>query len=113
FVFASIWELSHHAKEGKFINVSATHFIILSWVIPEIFMLALFCAGAIADIMKSSDSFAGAGLLLAPFYFLALAILNSGLYLFRMRNANFIFLAGLVVPIFLFLIFSIYRFSTK
>jgi hypothetical protein len=61
------------------------------------------------DIKTSSDSFAGAGaFMLAPFYFAAVAVLNVSLYALRKRNANSIYLAGLVVPILLFVLLSIH-----
>lgn len=109
FILGSLWELNRHRKDGKFTGVSEGHFLILSWVIPEIFMFALLCSGALVDIMRSTDSFAGAGLfMLAPFYFLVVAVLNSSLYVIRKRNANVIYLSGLVVPVFSFLVFSIH-----
>jgi hypothetical protein len=39
FVLASLLELKLHRKEGKFIKVTPTHFLVLSWAIPEVRML--------------------------------------------------------------------------
>lgn len=107
FLTLTIIEFRLHRINGKFSSVSAGHFIILSWVIPEFLLLALMLGAVLLDAKNSRDAAVGV-FLLFPFYLLLVAVINTALFPLRNRSANVLYLAGLIAPVLLSVFFAAY-----